>query len=330
MRTMLFAFLIGPCSNGRQFSNGDSADPVAIVQAIRLAGASVTSVSDETRGTGPTCNGPAGVVLDAARNRVLVIQNGVASFYQWPWTLFAFDLATGNRTIVSGEAHGVGPLPVTDLLYGDGGIAIDPPNDRVFVAGPAYFFEVDLATGDRTEISGASVGSGPALQVATGIALDLVNGRAFLADSSADAVIAVDLATGDRTVFAEGLSGSTNGLTSLVLDAAGNRLLVTDMATDSIHAIDLLTGDTTLFSGAGTGAGTPFTGPRDLVLDPARGRALVLDSELAVYTLSAQRPQILSVNLATGNRGLVKTLDMSPRAGVLDDARDRVLVVGVR
>ena len=315
------AILLASCTGGPEFPSGNgSFEPTGIIQAIRLSNASVTPVSGEGRGTGPSYNAPAAAALDASRSRLLVLNDFADFIVQEPWALYAVDLPSGDRTIVSDETHGIGPLPMQGTIEA-GAMAFDPTSYRVYVAWGAYLVEVDLATGDRVEVSGPNVGGGPLFETARAVALDMANGRAFLADPLADVIVAVDLTTGDRTVLVDGIGGGTysSGLTSVALDAANNRLLVADDATDSIYAVDPTTGDVVPFSGVARGTGAPFLVPRDLAVDSARNRVLVADDE-----------SLISVDLSSGNRVALKTFEMGLRALALDETNDRVLVAGVR
>lgn len=80
--------------------------------AVDLATGDRETISDAVTGSGPAMEAPWDLALDAARNRVLVIDHG---------RLLAIALDTGNRTVL------VDPL-------GLGAIALDAPRNRILVA----------------------------------------------------------------------------------------------------------------------------------------------------------------------------------------------------
>ncbi|HSH00752.1 MAG TPA: hypothetical protein VLB27_11905, partial [candidate division Zixibacteria bacterium] len=67
------------------------------------------------------------------------------------------------------------------------------------------------------------------------------------------------------------------GFGSMDLDSANNRVFVIDAFVDGVIGVDLTSGARTLISGNGIGAGPTFNSPRDVALDSANNRALVVD-----------------------------------------------------
>jgi hypothetical protein len=157
------------------------------------------------------------------------------------------------------------------------------------------------------------------------VIVDEANDRALVLDDAAS-VFVVDLQTGNRSVLSgpEQPGPAIHSLTGLTLDAARGRALVIDSNYPdwTIFAIDLLTGERTVFSGGATGTGPALSVARDLELDVANQRVLVL-----------QPRQIIGVDLATGNRSVV--LDATAATGkefkspyllLMDASRGRYLI----
>jgi DNA-binding beta-propeller fold protein YncE len=155
---------------------------------------------------------------------------------------------------VSDGSHGTGVLfssQVQREIY-------DAAHDRLLVtdAGPMpAVFSVDALTGDRTILSGYSVGYGPSFAAPLGVAVDASTGRALVLDSGLLAMVAVDTATGDRTVLTSG-SADAVGTGPLFRDP---RDLVVDPvrkiaftangnAMNGILIVDLVSGDRLLLS----------------------------------------------------------------------------------
>lgn len=164
-----------------------------------------------------------------------------------------------------------------------------------------------------------------------GIALDDANGRALVVDNRLAAVVAVDLASGARSVLSDNATpGSTNpfrGPAGIALDAANGRALVADKSQGALLAVDLATGARTVLSDRLVPDGTnPLFSPLGVAVDGPNNRALVVANG---------QPGVLAVDLTTGARTLVST-NVTPDSNnpfggpigiALDSANDRALVV---
>jgi hypothetical protein len=100
----------------------------------------------------------------------------------------AIDLATGDRSVISGaDEKGVeqgtgGPLASASK------ISLDSANNRGFVLDRTSVIMVDLPSVNRTLLSGDSKGAGPKLVTPGSLAIDLQNNRLFVGDSTRGAV----------------------------------------------------------------------------------------------------------------------------------------------
>ena len=116
--------------------------------------------------------------------------------------------------------------------------------------------EVDIATGDRRIVSGAGVGSGPALSSLLGLAEE-PGGAVLVVERSADLILRVDPRTGARTVVSGGGTGSGPALVDpidLVVETDGSILVSVAGATVSVLRVDPASGNRALIasiSGAG-------------------------------------------------------------------------------
>ena len=196
--------------------------------------------------------------------------------------LVAIDPATGARTLVSGGGAGNGPAFVQPARLG---IDASGASERVIVLdlGLEAFLAVDPASGARTLVSGAGVGSGPPLNLPTWttLSIDVAGGAAWILDGAApfspeSRLLRVDLASGARTIVSG--DGVGNGPTlvecvGVALDLAGGRALA--FSFDELLAIDLASGDRSVLSSDAIGSGPSFGDPVLLEWDEAEGRALV-------------------------------------------------------
>jgi hypothetical protein len=182
--------------------------------AVDPASGARTIVSDASTGTGPALGAPQAVTLELGASgrtgRALVVTAD-------PAALIAVDLATGDREELSGLTKGDGsPLeaPISVLMELRKVAIPDPGNDAgappqlfeptgaalVVHGGAGALLAIDLATGRRTELFGADLGTGPALDLPRAVWLDAENDRLLIADEGLDALIVADRASLDRVV----------------------------------------------------------------------------------------------------------------------------------
>ena len=186
-------------------------------------------------GTGDAFDAPWGITLDSSNNRAFVTDLNLDA-------IFSVSLATdtqGNRTIFSGGSSPVGSGDAFGRIWD---IALDSANNRLLVADDVLdaIVSVSLATatqGNRTILSrgGSSpVGSGAAFGAPRYLTLDSANNRLLVSDRGLDAIVAVALDTGNRSIISQGGESPTgNGIAFLdprgiALDSTNERLLVLD------------------------------------------------------------------------------------------------------
>ena len=211
--------------------------------------------------------------------------------------VFAVNLTTGNRTLVSGLGRGSGP----DL---DGlAITFDSQRDQILVGQVGSIIAVDPANGDRTEILS------DLFVLPRGLAID--GDRVLVAAViSAPSIQAVDLETGEETIISSPMTGSGpsfSSLSALALDRGNNRVLVVDRGIDALYAVDLATGDRTIVSGEDVGSGTVFDVPVGVAVGTDGTTAWVTDTGLAA---------IVQIDLGSGNRSIISGMDVGGGASL--------------
>jgi len=115
-------------------------------------------------------------------------------------------------------------------------------------AGLSAVVRVDPVTGDRTIVSDAGTGAGPALNYPPGIAVE-ASGDLVVIESSLNAVLRVDPVTGDRTIVSDAGTGAGPAFLSpvgIAVVATGD-LVVTDPTLNVVLRVDPITGDRTVF-----------------------------------------------------------------------------------
>jgi hypothetical protein len=89
------------------------------------------------------------------------------------------------------------------------------------------------------------------LKFPTAIALDVSNNRVLVLDITLDALVAIDLDSGNRTIISDDDTGTGTNLSNpaaIVLDSTNNRSLVLDNILDALVVIDLTTGERAIAS----------------------------------------------------------------------------------
>jgi DNA-binding beta-propeller fold protein YncE len=236
-------------------------------------------------GSGPAISRSTDLDADGAANRLYVLDD-LAD------TLFAVDLVTLARTVVSSSSVGTGPT-----LSALRDVAVDPAGARAFVRTNDEILSVDLGTGNRAVVADDVTGTGPALVDVCDLAWDPVGGR-LLAALFGGGVLSIAPATGDRTLLHEPTFGV--GPLDRVEDVAASRdgtrvLFLDDLdGSPALVAISLA------------------TGARSVVADAAHGTGATIDSSMHVAVAATgltayltNDDEVLEVDLATGNRMVV-------------------------
>ena len=263
-------------------------DGLAAIVAIDLASGDRTVLSDDSHGSGPSMGGGRGgggglwgTVL--AGGNVIVANAGAHALY-------AVDLRTGDRRILSNATHGSGPA-----LQFSRGLALDAKRNRVLSAQDPSdpVAAIDLATGDRTVLAATLLGEAQSSPRA--MTVDPTNDRVLV--ETQGSVVAIDLASGTPSVLspfgAPGPAFESDPLGG-ALDAKHGRLLVTDPGAGAIVAVDLVSGARAQVFGLGRGKGDVLNGPAAIVQEPSSGGALVGDGG-----------RLVAIDPATGDRRVV-------------------------
>ena len=217
----------------------------AEVVSVDLADGQRTLVSGPDLGAGTALELPGDAVFDdsGAASRLLVLDGALSA-------LLGVDPVSGDRTVLSGQGVGAGVPFSLDAQTWD--LKVDRLDGTAYVldfGGGLYerrLVAVDLATGDRTLVSGDGVGSGPLLIFGNDMVLDGQGGRALVAGNSE--VFAVDLASGARSELSgpnAGAGPALSGVECLAWDAQEQRLLVVG-GNGSVFDVDPATGDRAL------------------------------------------------------------------------------------
>ena len=180
-------------------------------------------------------------------------------------SIYRVDLATGQKTLISGQGVGSGP----EFQFGGAGGAALGSNGHVLIAAynaPAIY-DVNLVTGARSILSGLGHGSGPALSHLMDLVV-LPNGQIIAEgrhyEVGINELFRIDPSTGNRTIITS--HSSNTEYERLALGYGGN-LLGSMPYQGSVVSINPATGATVVISGSGVGTG-PALGWGDMVVVP--------------------------------------------------------------
>lgn len=301
------------------------------VIALDLATGDCRFFSDATHGAGTPLDEPAGIALDAANDRLYVVEHVVGGAH----ALLAVDLATGDRSLLSGLGVGSG----SDFDFPDD-VAIDSARSRLLVTErDRGIVAVDLATGNRSLMSGTGVGTGPAFDLPICIGIAPSGSFAIVGDIVLDALVRVELTTGNRSI----VSDATNGTGPLLKEMRGIHVradelsaIVCDTTLDAVLEVNLSNGDRTVLCDNQTGTGPSLSSPFDAVeLDASGDLVAFLDGGLATALVldvaTGVRADLSDDNTGEGDplqRGTDVALDASRRRAIVSDERaDTILEI---
>jgi hypothetical protein len=165
------------------------------------------------------------------------------------------DPTTGARTLYP-IGGGTGPAPGTtgfvidgtNVYFGNFGNGVVPS-----------IMQLDTLTGTRSVLSGAGIGTGPALTLPTDVLID--NSGSLLALDNFSNLVRIDPVTGNRTIVSSASVGSGPTFFSFMLaETSANAVVTVTYGLALAHpgqvlAIDPVTGNRTVVSDASHGAG---------------------------------------------------------------------------
>jgi streptogramin lyase len=280
-----------------------------------------TAVVPEPEPEPETTNAPPPVVgFNGPTDLVVVADGGLMVVDTSYDRVVRVDPVTADRTLVS-NTNDPNSTP-TDAVTGSGPEFISPRGVAVEADGNLLVLDIDLTavirvdpvTGDRTVVSDASTGSGPAFET-------LLGGIAVEADGNvvvtgAQTVVRVDPVTGDRTVVSDASTGSGPAFgtplgnvsleRSIAVEADGN-LLVVDSDLAAVIRVDPVTGDRTVVSDASTGSGPAFG---------ARLGGIAVEADGNVVVTGAR--SVVRVDPVTGDRTVVSDASTGDGIGFIE------------
>jgi hypothetical protein len=167
------------------------------------------------------------------------------------------------------------------------------------IAAPNAVVKVDLATGNRSVVSSASVGTGVNIVTDQSMTLsvDATETYAYISNWNTDEITQIEIASGNRIVVSSSIVGTGTNMsyvTDTLVSSDGQTLYVSDSPLGTLFAIDIATGNRTVLASAGVGTGVSLTGIGFIVPDLNNG-----------FVYAGVSGKILQIELANGNRTVV-------------------------
>lgn len=282
------------------------------VDEVDVVNSHKRNISEVDSGHPLTFAQPRSIGVDLANHRVLVGDESLEA-------VIAIDLSTGERTPLVARNVGAGTPLIAPRAF-----EVTADGLRAYVAdfggnAPARFFEIDLTTGDRTEVGQIRTALTTG-HIVTGLALDEEGGHAYI--SSEEVIIDVDLQTGHHDVLLSTSDTDLESITDILLDLENGRLFILDAVVDGIYTLDLVTRDLNVVSQDGSrGAG------------PAFGAGISMTrvgTTNELYVAGQEEERITRVDLESGDReellhGCTDTLG-SLRQVFYNEGRDELLI----
>ncbi|MCC6547459.1 hypothetical protein IT570_09860 [Candidatus Sumerlaeota bacterium] len=276
---------------------------------VNVSTGAATEISTISVGTGPGLAAKRQLSLQSENQMLFSTGNSATGR-----TVYAADLTTGNRTIISDGGStlvGTGPAFV-DTTKAFGGIAKRDADTAYVTCGSV--FSVNVQSGDRTLLAPALVAepilAGSLAMTVGGTLYGLRNNV-----SGYNGVLRIDVQTGVATQIsgyspAVGSGPQFQKPRGLILDGE-DTAYTTEESTSAIVRVDLVTGERVEVSKAGSsaiGSGPGLGAPVDLVL---------IDPQTFIVSSQSHTGLLTTVDMTTGNRVVLssQTVGSGPQFG---------------
>ncbi len=237
--------------------------------------------------------------------------------------VFAIDLATGIRTVFSGDGVGSGAI-----LQRASHLTVDPVDNRMFAFDGGNLITFDLASGDRSLFAGGTLGSGPELSGGSDMVIESGRRRLLVLDYNRAAILSVDIQTGERRILSDVDNGSGPDFfrpESITVDESRDRAYV--LNSGGVFSVNLSTGDRTAVALERTSEGYSIGWARQILVDGPRNRLYAwfeFQRAIYAYDLASGVPTLVSDESLGEGSVFYNVLDM------FLDASDKNFIVAER
>ena len=192
-------------------------------------------------GKGPAFSAPRAIELDKEANELFVVDDiGPPAS-----AIYKVNLTTGDRVKVVDL-----PQQYNTSVHG---MAYDKENNKLFIAFDEEIQSIDLIDKSVSVLSSNLVSTGVAIKYPTGVELDTANNRLLTFDRIHNAIIAINLETGHRTIVSSSLANAEVGegieiaqISSIALDPENQLIYASSQYNAHVIRVDLKTGNRSL------------------------------------------------------------------------------------
>jgi hypothetical protein len=298
-------------------------DGLDALLAVELASNTRSLLSNSKDGLGNELTTVRDFTFDSSNGLVYVTETAAQA-------VLSVNLSTGARTLISSGKSGAAMGSGTAFSDPRGIVLLSNSQLLVIDRGNQSLVQVEISSGNRTDVSSSGNGTGNSLMTPTALALDSAANRVYVIDEGGPSIVSIDISNntsrGARSTISQGGNiavGTGDAFvtpTDIILD--NNRLLIVDQGQKAIIAAEISTGNRTPISSTSMGSGDAFMTPT----------ALALGSNTELLVLDDGNNRLLEVVLASGNRSTVSdnTIGTNPTdlevADLDGDGRQDVLV----
>jgi len=292
--------------------------------------------SDANIGQGPAFDRIESIAVEADGHLVVVNTAGAGFVGNILGQVGRVDPVSGDRTIIVQGSTTKGRGPSLGLSNATTkGIAVEADGHLVVADDFFGVGRVDACTGDRSIVSDATTGQGPAFELLQGLAVE-ADGHLVVAELFRG-VVRVDPRTGDRSIVSDATTGQGPAFQSpggLAVEADGH-LVVVDAGVfgrSAVLRVDPRTGDRSVVSSCGDflcnatiGQGPPFGQPiSHSIAVEANGHLVVATDAVTGQLFPPPDPKVLRVDPRTGDRSIVSGVTIG-RGSALQSAHSIAL-----
>ncbi|AWF82661.1 hypothetical protein BTJ40_18620 [Microbulbifer sp. A4B17] len=234
--------------------------------------------------------------------------------------IIRFDLLNGDHSVIS-SSNSSSPTGTGPDMVSPAGITLDEVNGQLYVGDEKTdsILKIDIASGDRTTISGNGTGSGNSIYMPMDLTLDIDSGQIYVVNGNAQDILQIDIASGNRSVVTSWTKGEGFQLHnpwSISRGPDSDRLLVSGIGFDPvIMSVDISTGDRTEISSNHVGTGPSYIWDYVSYNHSSNRLLAVSDDDDAIA---------MEIDLQNGNRTIVTDFDSN--AFPLKDVRPSTIV----
>ncbi|WP_226664037.1 YncE family protein [Microbulbifer aggregans] len=231
--------------------------------------------------------------------------------------LLEIDQKTGDRKVTKIEG----------LTQSARGLVANAAGDKIYAYNDYRIIEISPFESTSHVVTNTRVGEGATIGWAHGIAVDELRNRILVVDYLENAVIAVSLETGEKTVLSSANEDPEGWLlkpTAIAVDLESDRIFV--IAENRFLEIDPVSGEITKLLEQNSDEGYSISGISRIVMDPKANRVLASGNSDGFMQMDIETGEFSFAGL-TGGRESISNFTVDTSTGLIYGAGSRLLVI---